>query len=117
MSNSLRVDNSLEMKVVSAVTSQNSTAIDVGGAEGYSALVTLADVTSGVGTVALEGSLDGTTFVELNGSSQTIAFVSSAQKMLFTVQKPTYKWVRVAYTRTSGTLTIQAEVTVIEGTF
>lgn len=116
MANKLRIDNSKFYIATGITADENSKSINVGGAESYSMLVTLADNGSGAGSIALEGSLDDTNFVELSGSSQTIAFVSLAQKMLFTVQKPSYKYVRVAVTVSAGDIDVTSEVTVTEGT-
>jgi hypothetical protein len=115
MSSPLRNDNYKFYQAAGVTASENSNAVDIGGARGFSILVTLADNGSGAGSVALEGSLDGTNFVELAGTSTTISFLASAQKILFTVTDPMYKYVRIALTVSAGDMDIDGEVTIIEG--
>lgn len=54
---------------------------------------------SPVGTISVQGSNDGTNFVEV--ASQATG--GSAGQYLLNVEKAGYKFVRVQYTRTSGT--------------
>lgn len=55
---------------------------------------------SPVGALTLEASVDGTNYTTVTDSSSA---VSSASNTMWNVQNAGYKWVRVNYTRTSGT--------------
>jgi hypothetical protein len=58
---------------------------------------------SPVGTFTLEASVDGTNFATITNSSQA---VSGADSVLWNLAGKGFAWVRVVYTRTSGTGTL-----------
>ncbi len=115
MTKQFRVNNHTFNRDLAIVADTNSVGYDVGRADSFSILVAVADNGSGAGSIALEASLDNTTYVELSSSSTTIAFVSSAQNMLFTVQNPAYRYVRVAATVSAGDIDVVSNITVTEG--
>jgi hypothetical protein len=115
MSSSLRNDNNKFYNVTGVTASEQSNAVEISGSRGFSVLVTLADNGSGAGNISLRGSLDGTNWVEISGSEQTITFSASAQKMLFNIVDAMYKYVDVDVTISAGDIDVDAEITIIEG--
>lgn len=62
---------------------------------------------SPVGSLSLEGSNDNTTYTVISSST---AAVSAAGSYLVNVELPAYSYVRLVYTRTSGTGTLNATI-------
>lgn len=82
----------------------NSAALDLDEAVGYAIQVNLTDNGAGAGSVALQATVDGTNYVEISGTSTTIAFASGVQSIIWNVAEPFYKKVRVAYTISAGNI-------------
>lgn len=95
--------------LVSAVDASNdivSGVLDIGEQRSY-AIQALFSGSNVAGTIKLEVSVDGTNFVDLASSSQSI---SSSADFMWNVNEASYRYVRVDWTATSGTgnLTVKA---------
>lgn len=82
------------------VTSYNTEAVEIKHQMGYSVCVTT--VGAGTGSAKLQASVDGTTFVDVSGSSQNF---SAAGSLFFNVSDAYYQYFRVVLTVASGTPT------------
>lgn len=80
---------------------------DFGENKGFAIQVVFSSATL-AGTLTLEGSLDGATFVEVAGSSQAIA---AGESHLYNVANAFYTQVRVRWVRSAGTGTITIDMT------
>lgn len=89
---------------VTATGSLTSQAFQLCDLEDYSIQIVVSG-TDVAGTFTLECSNTGANYVTVSGSSQAITLSDS---VFYDVRSATYRWVRIAYTHTSGTGTITA---------
>lgn len=94
----------------SAAATQTSAALKALGARTLSVQATVTGGTATSATLALQGSNDGVSYVDIT----SVAIGASSTKILSIVEVP-YVNIRVVYTFTSGTLgTVDAVVAVVE---
>ena len=115
MSSSIRINNSEFYYKTGIVADATSNAQEVAGARGVAIVVTITDSGSAAGSIALECSLDGTNFVGIADTPTTLSFTGSSMKILYNVVDPMYNYVRIAVTRSAGTMVVKGEITVVEG--
>lgn len=63
------------------------------------------------GALVLQGSLDGTTYGDIDGTSKSVV---SGGTVIYSVEGAGYRWVRVKWTNTSGTGTMTSRIYVKE---
>jgi hypothetical protein len=92
----------LSSQATTGTTAYTSSALKIEGCLGYCGVITTTGTLTG--TAKIQGSIDGTTFVDLanSGSTANVA-ISGAASYVFNVADAFYNYVRVVYTNATNT--------------
>ena len=100
----------LLIDAVDASVAYSSVEMDLGDLEAYSVQVSFSDA-SLAGTLKLQSSNDATTWIDVDGSDQSVT-VGTAH--MWNVNDASYRFVRVDWVRSAGTGTLTAKAAIKE---
>lgn len=102
----------LLIDAANAALTQTSVPFDLGDLLNYSVQCSFSSGTLN-GSLVLQGSLDGTTYGDVDNTAKT---VTSGGAVIYSVDTAGYRYVKVKWTNTSGTGTISAKIFIKEPT-